>query len=210
MFTGIISNQAVVTRKEKKGGQIHFIFSFLKKEKRKPELGESLAVNGVCLTVTRGNQNQFESDVVRETLQTTTLGLLEKGDKVNTERCLRQGDPVGGHFVSGHVDGRGKIVKIQRSEKNIALWISAPGNLKKYLVPKGSIAVDGISLTLQEVKGPLFKVAIVPHTLMKTLLIERVEGDLVNLEGNRPGRYDAGPVKAKSRLKTALLKKQGF
>ena len=209
MFTGIISNQAIVTRKEKKSGQIHFLFTFVKKEKRKPELGESLAVNGVCLTVTRGNQNQFEADAVRETLETTTLGLLAEGDKVNTERCLRQGDPVGGHFVSGHVDGPGKIVKIERSGKNISFWISAPKNLKKYLVPKGSIAVDGVSLTLQEVRGTLFKLAIVPHTLRTTVLLEKREGDLVNLEADRPDRHNDAH-QAKSRLKPALLRRQGF
>ena len=210
MFTGIISNQAVVTGKEKKGGQVHFVFSFLQKEKRKPELGESLAVNGVCLTVTRADQNKFEADVVRETLQASTLGFLETGDQVNTERCLRQGDPVGGHFVSGHVDGRGKITKIERSGRNLAFWISAPKNLKKHLTSKGSIAVDGISLTLQEVRGALFKLAIVPHTLKKTVLLERKEGDLVNLEANRPDRGESGPVQTKNTLKTAFLKRQGF
>ncbi len=210
MFTGIISNQAAVKGKEKKAGQIRFTFSFLKKETRRPEPGESLAVNGVCLTVTRGNQNQFEADAVRETLETTTLGFLELNDKVNTERCLRQGDPVGGHFVTGHVDGRGTITKIERSGKNLSLWIRAPKKLKVYLTPKGSIAVDGISLTLQEVRGTLFKTAIVPHTLSKTVLLERRGGDCVNLEANRPDRTKTGPAQTNSRLSSVLLRKQGF
>lgn len=209
MFTGIISNIAAVSKKEKKGGQVHFIFSFLKKEKRIPEIGESLAVNGVCLTVTRASSKEFEADAVRETLSVTTLGFLETGARVNTERCLRQGDAVGGHFVSGHVDGRGRIEKVERSGKNLSLWISAPKKLKKYLLPKGSIAVDGISLTLQEVRGTLFKLAIVPHTLSTTVLLERRKGDLVNLEADR-AEYRTGKVKAKSRLSPALLRKQGF
>lgn len=209
MFTGIISNLAAVSRKEKKGGQVRFVFSFIEKEKRAPKMGESLAVNGVCLTVTRASAKEFEADAVRETLNVTTLGFLGPGDKVNTERCLRQGDPVGGHFVSGHVDGRGRIEKIERSGKNLSLWVRAPKGLKKYLLPKGSIAVDGISLTLQEVRGTLFKLAIVPHTLSRTVLLERRKGDFVNLEADR-AEYRTGKVKAKSRLSKEHLRKQGF
>lgn len=209
MFTGIVSNLASVAKKEKKGGQVRFVFSFLEKEKRAPEIGESLAVNGVCLTVTRATFREFEADAVRETLNVTTLGFLEIGDRVNTERCLRQGDPVGGHFVSGHVDGRGRIEKVERLGKNLSLWIRAPKGLQKYLIPKGSIAVDGISLTLQEVQGTLFKLAIVPHTLNRTILSERRKGDCVNLEADR-AEYRTGKIKAKGRLSAALLKKQGF
>ena len=205
MFTGIITNQAIVKKKEKRGGQVCFRFSLVRAEKRPLELGESVAVNGVCLTVAKKSGKNFEADAVRETLEATTLGRLETGAKVNTERALRFGDPVGGHFVSGHVDGRAVIKKIEKQGRNRAYWMEVPAPFKKFLMPKGSAAVDGVSLTIQEVRGRQFKAAIVPHTLKETVFSERRAGDWVNLEVDRT----AGK-KMPGGLKVSALKRQGF
>ncbi len=215
MFTGIITNQARVVEKEKQGGQVRFRFSFSKPEKRKLELGESVAVNGVCLTVAAKSGKTFDADVMNETLKATSLGTLKTGEPVNTERALRFGDPVGGHFLSGHVDGAGKVRKIEKQGKNISYWIEAPGSLKKYLVKKGSIGVDGISLTIQDVKGRLFKVSIVPHTLKETVLAGREKGQTVNLEADRYAllkKQDAraGANRAETARRIQAMKKQGF
>ncbi len=205
MFTGIISNQAKVVKKEKRGGQVRFRFAFVRPEKRALQMGESVAVNGVCLTVAAKSGKTFEADVMDETLRCTMLGRVKTGEKVNTERSLRFGDSVGGHFVSGHVDGTGKIQKVEKRGKNISFWIKAPAALKKFLVPKGSIAVDGISLTIQDVKGALFKLSIVPHTLKETVLAQRGKGSRVNLEVDRASRVPVSGL-----LKISSLKKQGF
>ncbi len=215
MFTGIITNQAVVMKRTPKGGQVRFSFRFLKKEKRKPELGESIAVNGVCLTVAAFASQGFEADAVRETLQATTLSRLEKGSRVHIERALRYGDSMGGHFVTGHVDGQGTLKKVEKQGKNRALWFEAPATLASYLAPKGSITVDGVSLTIQEVRGALFKLAIVPHTLRETGFGVLRPGDRVNLEVDLVARYLKAlkapeKLKAGGRLRIPILKKQGF
>jgi riboflavin synthase len=194
MFTGIISNQAIVTKKEKKGGQIRFGFSFKRNEKRPLELGESIAVNGVCLTVAAKTGKGFEADVMGETLRCTAMEDLEAGETVNTERSLRFGDAVGGHYLSGHVDGTGVIEKIEKEGLNVSYWINAPAEFKKFLAAK-----------IQDVKGTLFKVSIVPHTLKETALAARTKKQQVNLEMDRSIR----PAFT-GRLKIAALQKQGF
>ena len=215
MFTGIIQNRAVVAKKAKKGGQIRFSFRLLKKEKRKLEPGESIAVNGVCLTVRPLSNKNFEADAIRETLESTTLGSLRTGDSVNLERSLRLGDPLGGHFVTGHVDGLGKILKIVHAGRNKTFSIQAEKGLLPFLAPKGSITVDGISLTVQKVKGAVFETGIVPHTFRETNFSKRKAGDLVNLEADLIARYlnlFSEMIHPQKRGKTLLakLKKQGF
>ena len=189
MFTGIIQNQAKITSRMDRGGQVHFIFRFLKAERRKLDAGESIAVNGVCLTVVKSVKQGFEADTVRETLRCTTLSKLKIGDIVNTERALRYGDAMGGHFMTGHVDGVARVAAIQKSGRNLRLTFELPSDLKSFVADKGSIAVDGISLTLQSVKENTFSVAVVPHTRRYTNLGRRKTGDEVNLEADLVARY---------------------
>lgn len=217
MFTGIIQNQAKVLRTVSAGGQIHFSFRFLKPEKRKLELGESIAVNGVCLTVVKIVKQGFEADAVRETLQATTLGKLSSGEKVNTERALRFGDPLGGHFVTGHVDAVGKILKIQKAGRNLLYTFSLPAALKPFIAVKGSVVIDGISLTVQAVNSHTFDIAIVPHTFKVTSLSAKKAGSEVNLEADLVARYlkriqeaRALGKQAKKPIKMKTLRKQGF
>ncbi len=215
MFTGIIQNQGTVTGKKKQSGQIHFAFRFRDKEKGL-KTGESIAVDGVCLTVVKFADKTFEADVIDETLRATNLGRLEAGDKVNLERSLRVGDQIGGHFVTGHVDGVGRLQRIQKRGANYALQIQAPADIIQSLALKGSIAIDGISLTVQAVRANTFNVAIIPLTLRETTLGLRKEGDILNLEIDLTSRYLKNlanlPVgaKAKSRLTLKKLKAQGF
>jgi riboflavin synthase len=146
-------------------------------------LGESIAVNGVCLTVAAiGADHTLAFDVIRETLDKTNLGELRVGDEVHTERSLRVGDPVDGHFVQGHVDGTGNLIQQSATEQEWRLRIEAPTHLAKYLVPKGSIAIDGVSLTLAEVNENQFEVALIPTTLRLTTLSKKQVGYAFNLE----------------------------
>ena len=217
MFTGIVQNLGTVIKKEKRGGQIRFGFRFEKKEKRKPEPGESIAVDGVCLTVAKSGPRTFEADVIRETLEAATLARLKTGSRVNLERSLRIGDPAGGHFVTGHVDGRGMIQKVEKKGRNTRITFQAPKNILPFLAAKGSIAVDGISLTVQAVRGLSFQTGIVPHTLRHTTLGSKKAGDPVNVEADLIARYldfipkdhKTSPRPSRS-LKIRGLKRQGF
>lgn len=146
-------------------------------------LGESIAVNGVCLTVAAIDADgSLAFDVIRETLDKTNLGQVRVGDDVHTERSLRVGDPVDGHFVQGHVDATGKLLMLAAPPGETRLRIEAPAELSKYLVPKGSIALDGVSLTLASVEKNTFEVALIPTTLQLTLLGKKQEGYSFNLE----------------------------
>ena len=189
MFTGIIQNTGKVVSMKSSGGQTAVKIRFVKKENKIPKLGESIAVNGVCLTVRKTDGKKFEADVVRETLAATNLSKLKAGSSVNLERSLKLGDELSGHFVTGHVDNCARILKIARSGKNISISISAPEKVRPYLAPKGSITVDGISLTVQMVEAGSFRVAIVPHTLKHTTLPLKKAGDWVNLEVDLIARY---------------------
>lgn len=217
MFTGIIQNQAKVMAAVLRRGQIHFSLQFVKPEKRKLDLGESIAVDGVCLTVVTILERGFEADAVRETLQATTLGSLRAGDSVNTERALRFGDAFGGHFVTGHVDAVAKILDIQKSGRNLLYRFGLPRTLKPYIAVKGSIVVDGISLTIQSVSAHTFDIAVIPHTFKVTGLAAKKAGASVNLEADLISRYlkriqdtNALGKHAKKTISMAKLKKLGF
>jgi riboflavin synthase len=218
MFTGIIQNQAKVIQKKSAGGPIRFAFRFLKAEKRKIESGESIAVDGVCLTAAKVLPNGFEADAVRETLAATTLSRLEKNSVVNTERALRYGDPLGGHFVTGHVDARSRILNIETRGKNRLYTFGLPPSLAVFIAPKGSVVVDGISLTVQTVKGAVFQIAIVPHTWRVTTLGRKKKGDEVNLEIDLIARYlnrlqdvmGGSGKSAKKSITKSKLSQQGF
>lgn len=212
MFTGIVLLQGIVAKKQKVQGQVRFLFQF-KKMPRGLSLGESIAVNGVCLTVRKLVPRGFCADAVAETLKATTLGSLEVSSPVNLERSLQFGDRVGGHFVTGHVDGVGTVRAVTRAGKNITMEIEAPQPLQPFLASKGSVAVDGVSLTLQLVRGLRFQVALVPHTLRVTTLRLRKPGDRVNLEADMLVRYSKAAGASKHRgvqLTLASLLKQGF
>lgn len=153
------------------------------------QIGDSVAINGVCLTVTGISGDELLFDVVRETLSKSDLGSLKMGDKVNLERALTAGKQLGGHFVQGHADGVGKITAINRTSRTAEMRISASDDIMKYVVPKGSIAVDGISLTVASVQPGSFTIAVIPHTLENTNLEGKRVGDAVNLEADILGKY---------------------
>ena len=148
------------------------------------KLGESIAINGVCLTIAELAPFEIGFDVIKETLDKTNLGLLNNGDHVNVERALRAGDRIDGHFVQGHVDGVAPLVKQIASETEWRLTLEAPSHLAKYLAPKGSICIDGVSLTIAALHGNQFEVALIPTTLNMTTLGRREIGWPFNLEAD--------------------------
>jgi riboflavin synthase len=152
-------------------------------------IGDSLAVSGVCLTVTEKRTGQVLVELSPETLARTTLGALRGGDEVNLEPALRMGDPLGGHMVQGHVDGTAEVVDRRDLEEHRVLAFSIPPELAPFLVEKGSVTVDGVSLTVSALLPDRFEVALIPHTLEMTSLARRVPGDRVNLEMDVIGKY---------------------
>jgi riboflavin synthase len=145
-------------------------------------LGDSVAVAGVCLTVVKAEERRLAFDVVPETLSRTALGRLEPGDSVNLEPSLRVGDPLGGHVVQGHVDAVGRVRSLEPEEESRRVWVDAPESVVRYCLEKGSIAVDGVSLTVAALDDDGFEVALIPHTLAATTLGRLEPGDEVNLE----------------------------
>lgn len=146
--------------------------------------GESVAVNGCCLTIAEMTPDRLGFDVIKETLDKTNLGRLRAGDRVNVERALRVGDRLDGHFVQGHVDGTGELVNIVQTPDEVRLEVRPPEEMRKYLVHKGSVAIDGVSLTIAAVKGATFEVALIPTTLQFTTLGTRQIGWPFNLEAD--------------------------
>lgn len=183
MFTGIIQTTARLKGRTPSGGGARLI---LATPRALPALaiGESIAVNGACLTVTGRRGRAFTVDVSPETLRRTTLGRLARGSRVNLERALRVGDRMGGHIVQGHVDGVGRLEAIRPDGNWTRYSFQAPRSLSPYLVEKGSIAVDGVSLTVAGCRGRCFTIALIPHTLAATTLGDRRPGDPVNLEAD--------------------------
>jgi len=152
-------------------------------------LGDSIAVNGVCLTVTSFTSRHFTADVMPETLKKTSLGRLKPGEILNLERAMRLGDRFGGHIVTGHVDGIGEVVSRHPHGNAVLFRIKTEAPLLRYMIPRGSVTVDGISLTLVDVGDADFAISIIPHTLSHTNLQEKRPGDLVNLECDIIGKY---------------------
>jgi riboflavin synthase len=183
VFTGIIEATARVERVEAKGGGTRLTLACVR-ALPKLVLGESIAVNGTCLTVTSFRGRRFTVDVSPETLRRTTLGAVRPGDRANLERALRVGDRLGGHIVQGHVDGVGVLERITPDREWALYRFRAPAALACYLVEKGSVAVDGVSLTVFACHGPRFTVALIPHTLAVTTLGARKPGDRVNVEAD--------------------------
>lgn len=214
MFTGIIQNTAFISEKKDAARSTRFTFRFSHPEKN-IEIGESISVNGVCLTVVRGGPGGFSADAVGETLKATTLGLLEKGREVNIERALRAGQAVGGHFVTGHVDGKGKISRIEEKAKDRLYYIKVPGGIEHFMAAKGSVTVDGVSLTIQGCLKGIISITVIPHTLRSTTLGRLKTGNEVNIEADMIARYLDGMLsQPKGRTEGGLTIKglsfQGF
>ena len=156
---------------------------------RGPVPGDSIAVNGVCLTVERADASGFEVTAVAETIRATTLGALEKGRRVNLEPALRVGDPLGGHWVLGHVDATARVRSVERRSGETRVAIEVPASLRRYMAPKGSLTLDGVSLTVAAWSDPVAEVALVPYTLDHSTLGALAPGDEVNLEADLVARY---------------------
>lgn len=184
MFTGIIEE----TGRVKSVGNGHLCVE-AKKVLEGTKIGDSIAVNGVCLTVTDMTSSVFYADVMNETLKRSSLGLLSSGSKVNLERAMAADGRFGGHFVSGHIDGTGKIIKMERDGNAVWVYISADSSILNLIIEKGSVAIDGISLTVAKVSEKDFAVSIIPHTGEETTLLSKKAGDLVNLENDVIGKY---------------------
>mgnify|MGYP005869981577 CR=1 FL=1 len=188
MFTGIV--EEIGSLKEISiGSGLGNIEIECNKVLEETKIGDSIAVNGVCLTVNKINSNSFVADIMGETLDRTNLGRLKDGNKVNLERALKVSDRLGGHIVSGHVDGKGQILSIDNKEDGTWFTISADKEILKYIILKGSITIDGISLTVAYVDDKSFKVSIIPHTAQETTLLNKTNGDTVNLECDVISKY---------------------
>ena len=184
MFTGIVEEVGTIRAMTK--GELVIGAS---KVLQDVALGDSIAVNGICLTVTKFDAASFHVDVMPETMRRTSLALLQKGCHVNLERALTLSSRLGGHIVSGHIDGTGKILSFTQEGNAILLKISAEAGLLRYIIEKGSVALDGISLTVTEVTSQDFTVSLIPHTREVTILGERKAGDPINIENDVIGKY---------------------
>ena len=189
MFTGLIEGVGSLAARDMRGGDARLRIDTGTLPFAGVADGESIAVNGVCLTVVAFGAAHFEADVSNETLALTTLGALPVGRALNLERAMRPDDRLGGHLVSGHVDGVGRVLSV-RDDARAQRWrFSAPRALSRYIAKKGSICVDGTSLTVNEVDGEGFEVALVPHTVSHTAFAQTRAGDAVNLEVDLVARY---------------------
>jgi riboflavin synthase len=189
MFTGIIESIGTIRDMQPKGGDMRLTLAVGKLDMRDVALGDSIAVNGVCLTAIAFDSSSFSADVSRETLSLTSLGNLSRGSKVNLEKALTLQTRLGGHLVSGHVDGLGEIISRHDDARSVRFSIRAPDSLAKYISAKGSITVDGTSLTVNKVDGSTFELNIVPHTLEETIIADYRSGTQVNLEVDVIARY---------------------
>jgi riboflavin synthase len=189
VFTGIIKAKGSIGGIEKRGGDVRLRVTTPELPWSEYEVGDSVAVNGVCLTAVRLLDNGFDTDVSVETLDVTTLKQLTVGDAVNLEPALRVGDALGGHLVSGHVDGIGRMVAREDDARSIRMTFEVPGELSRYIARKGSICVDGVSLTINEVSGNTFGLNIIPHTAEVTTMGAYEAGTAVNIEVDLLARY---------------------
>ena len=189
MFTGIVTQLGEVKRAARRNGALQLrVATPLARELK---VGDSVAVNGVCLTATDAGRRHFDAHVMGETLAVSTLADIKKGHAVNLELPARLLDRLGGHLVQGHVDGRARVVRIEDDQAARRVWFEAPEELLAHMVPKGSVALDGVSLTLVDVGRATFQVALIPHTLSATTLNDLEEGSYVNVEVDVIAKYVA-------------------
>ncbi len=188
MFTGIIRERGRVASVERGGEGVRLQVE-APRTAGQVAVGDSVSVNGVCLTATVVDDGALSFDAVPETIRRSSLGQLEPGDEVNLEPALRVGDPLGGHYVQGHVDGVGRVRSVESEGEDVRVWVDAVPELLRYLVEKGSVTVEGVALTVTEVDESGFAVALVPHTLAETTLASLAAGDPVNLEVDVLAKY---------------------
>ena len=191
MFTGIIEGIGKVERinQNTKNRSAFQMIVNLGKHSKGLKVGQSVALNGVCLSATKISKNKCYFEMIDETIKKTDLGNLVKGSKVNIERSLKVGDRMEGHFVLGHVDGVGIINKIEKKPKEVKIWFEVPKKLSKFVVKKGSIAIDGISLTVVDVTKNKASVCLIPHTMKVTNFQSKKIGDKINIETDVLGKY---------------------
>ena len=194
MFTGIVEEIGKIAGIQK-GAKSAVLTIQAETVLEDVHIGDSIAVNGVCLTVTSFEKNTYTADVMNETLQRSSLGSLSIGSSVNLERAMAANGRFGGHIVSGHIDGTGTITQVKRDDNAIWYTIMAEDSLMKYIVEKGSIAIDGISLTVAKRSDKDFSISMIPHTAKETILSQKKAGDVVNLENDIIGRKTEPPDK---------------
>ncbi len=189
MFTGIVKAMGTISAIERRGGDVRLSVRAADMPFADYEVGESIAVNGVCLTAVALREDGFDTDVSVETLDVTALGKLGVGDPVNLEASLAIGDRLGGHLVSGHVDCMGTVTQRSADARSVRLSIEIPSEFARYVAKKGSVTVDGVSLTINEVKAGSFEVNIIPHTAEATIIGRYAVGSVVNIEVDVLARY---------------------
>ncbi len=191
MFTGIIEGVGKIEKitQNTKNRSAFQMTVDLGKHAKGLKVGQSVALNGVCLSATKISKNKCNFEMIDETIKKTDLGNLNKGSKVNIERSLKVGDRMEGHFVLGHVDGVGIIKKIEKKPKEVKIWFGVPKKLSKFVVKKGSIAIDGISLTVVDVSKNKASVCLIPHTMKVTNFQSKKIGDKINIETDVLGKY---------------------
>jgi riboflavin synthase len=213
MFTGIIENKGKVLRVEYRGQEERLTLE-IPMDLTDLKLGDSINTSGVCLTVVEKKEQAIGVDLSLETLEKTILGKLKEGDRVNLERALRLTDRLGGHIVTGHIDGIGVILEKKRERDFLGLRVRIPPSISRYVVQKGSIAIDGISLTVNQCQGEEIQITLIPYSIEKTTLIDKKVGDQVNVEADILGKYvekmlDRG-VGESERVDLSFLKEHGF
>ncbi len=216
MFTGIVEERGIVKSISLEGSSGKISIK-AKKVLENTKIGDSIAVIGVCLTVVTMSNEGFTADVMAETIRRSSLGKCRGGDTVNLERAMAADGRFGGHIVAGHVDGTGTIASLKKEENAVWITINAAPEILKYIIEKGSIAIDGVSLTVAYVDEVCFKVSVIPHTGEETTLLGKKSGDIVNLENDMIGKYvekllsfNEPAKKEKSSLTMEMLTEYGF
>ncbi len=191
MFTGIVEAVGTIAALTPRGGDVELLIDAGALPLADAQIGESISVAGACLTVTRRDGSRFAADVSNETLERTSLGARVVGSRVNLERALRAGAPLGGHYVTGHVDGLARVESLREDARSCRVVFELPAELARYVAPKGSVTIEGVSLTVNEVDGRRFGVNLIPHTRAVTTLGELAVGKTVNVEIDIIARYVA-------------------
>lgn len=216
MFTGIIEEMGTI-QAIRRGENSSILKIKGQKVLQGTRIGDSISTNGICLTVTKIENDSFDADVMSESLKRTNIGELAPGSYVNLERALSLETRLGGHMVSGHIDGTGKIRELKREDNAVWITVETSPKLLRYIIEKGSIAIDGVSLTVVTVDDQSFKVSVIPHTGEETVLLRKQLGDAVNLECDMIGKYvekllglDSKMPVQESQVTTGFLKENGF
>lgn len=218
MFTGIIEEIGTVKNILKGSHSIKLAIS-AKKVLQDTVLGDSIAVNGVCLTVTAMGGNNFTADVMPESMSKTSIGGLKPGDRVNLERALTPASRLGGHIVSGHIDGTGEIIGMEKDDNAVRITVASVPKVMRYIVSEGSVALDGVSLTVARLGESDFTVSLIPHTAQVTTLLDKKVGDKLNIENDVIGKYierllgfsdNKKGKEKKSSISLSFLRNNGF